>query len=271
MTIGTPDSARIARHTSMPLMPGSIRSSRTMSGRLSRNAASARSPSATNDGESLAAQHDAEHLGQRGIVVDHQYPGSHVSCSHFETCRSRGTRLISRLSGPSDKRVTTGRGRRFMRSKHVKKGVKPRLQVPQPWRGRWAWGGSTTRCSTCETSGAAWGYTGTCSAFEVVQETGDRGVPARGRLRQRTRPRSFRHPGQRAGSAGGLNIGLNHLGVVRAGRFPSWPGVSLGRANAYEAAVRPGRDWLALAAPSRPCTWSPKSPCTAKDTGRDRS
>src|SRR5690349_7819282 len=50
MTIGTPDSPRMARHTSIPLMPGSIRSSSTMSGRASRNAFSARSPSATKDG-----------------------------------------------------------------------------------------------------------------------------------------------------------------------------------------------------------------------------
>ena len=47
ITIGTPDSARIARHTSMPFMPGSIRSSSTTSGRSSRTAGSARVPSAT--------------------------------------------------------------------------------------------------------------------------------------------------------------------------------------------------------------------------------
>ena len=38
MTIGTPDSARICRHTSMPSRPGSIRSSSTRSGSVSRNA-----------------------------------------------------------------------------------------------------------------------------------------------------------------------------------------------------------------------------------------
>ena len=47
MTIGTPDSARIWRQTSMPSMPGSIRSSSTRSGWSSRKAASAWSPSAT--------------------------------------------------------------------------------------------------------------------------------------------------------------------------------------------------------------------------------
>src|SRR5436305_1804133 len=50
MTIGMPDSPRMARQISMPLIPGSIRSSRTISGRASRNAAIARSPSATKDG-----------------------------------------------------------------------------------------------------------------------------------------------------------------------------------------------------------------------------
>ena len=47
MTIGTPDSLRIARQTSMPFMPGSMRSSRTTSGRRSRTAGSARVPSPT--------------------------------------------------------------------------------------------------------------------------------------------------------------------------------------------------------------------------------
>ena len=47
ITIGTPDSARIARHTSMPFIPGSIRSSSTTSGRSSRTAGNARVPSAT--------------------------------------------------------------------------------------------------------------------------------------------------------------------------------------------------------------------------------
>src|SRR5438270_1846715 len=50
MTIGVPLSARICRHTSMPSVPGSIRSSNTRSGLVARNADSARSPSATNDG-----------------------------------------------------------------------------------------------------------------------------------------------------------------------------------------------------------------------------
>ena len=47
MTMGTPDSLRIARQTSMPFMPGSMRSSRTTSGRRSRTAGSARVPSPT--------------------------------------------------------------------------------------------------------------------------------------------------------------------------------------------------------------------------------
>src|SRR6202050_1719332 len=50
MTIGTPDSARICRHTSFPSEPGSIRSSSTKSGRESRKASTALSPSATKVG-----------------------------------------------------------------------------------------------------------------------------------------------------------------------------------------------------------------------------
>src|SRR5450631_1139865 len=44
MTIGMPDSARIRRHTSMPSIPGSMRSNSTTSGRLSRNSAIAEDP-----------------------------------------------------------------------------------------------------------------------------------------------------------------------------------------------------------------------------------
>ena len=47
ITIGTPDSVRMARQTSMPFMPGSIRSSSTTSGRSSRTAGNARVPSPT--------------------------------------------------------------------------------------------------------------------------------------------------------------------------------------------------------------------------------
>src|SRR4051794_32416621 len=50
MTIGVPLSERICRQTSIPSVPGSIRSSRTRSGLVARKAAIARSPSATNDG-----------------------------------------------------------------------------------------------------------------------------------------------------------------------------------------------------------------------------
>src|SRR6056297_2833631 len=50
MTIGVPDSSRIARHTSMPSMPGSIRSSSTTSGLALRKASSAVPPSPQNTG-----------------------------------------------------------------------------------------------------------------------------------------------------------------------------------------------------------------------------
>ncbi|CKO65371.1 Uncharacterised protein [Mycobacterium tuberculosis] len=38
ITIGTPESARNTRHTSMPFIPGSIKSNNTRSGRSSRTA-----------------------------------------------------------------------------------------------------------------------------------------------------------------------------------------------------------------------------------------
>ena len=53
-------------------------SSSTRSGRDSRNAPTASEPSATCvDLEPLVAQHDAEHLGEREVVVDDQYPTLH--------------------------------------------------------------------------------------------------------------------------------------------------------------------------------------------------
>jgi hypothetical protein len=66
---------RICRHTSMPSRPGSIRSSRTRSGGLSRKAAEGLvAVGAEHRLEALAAQHDPEHLGQRGVVVDDEHP-----------------------------------------------------------------------------------------------------------------------------------------------------------------------------------------------------
>src|SRR5690554_971362 len=50
MTIGTPDSRRICRHTSIPSLPGSMRSSSTRSGFDSRKASSASSPWAQKTG-----------------------------------------------------------------------------------------------------------------------------------------------------------------------------------------------------------------------------
>ena len=79
MTIGMPDSVRIARATSMPLMPGSIRSSSTMSGpALPESGQGALAVGDEGGQEALAAQDDAEHLGQRWVVIDDQYPGSHA-------------------------------------------------------------------------------------------------------------------------------------------------------------------------------------------------
>src|SRR4051794_18911469 len=50
MTIRTPDAPRICRHTSLPSLPGSMRSSRTRSGWVARNTPSASSPSSQNTG-----------------------------------------------------------------------------------------------------------------------------------------------------------------------------------------------------------------------------
>ena len=78
ITIGMPDSARISRQISMPSLPGSMRSSSTRSGLNSRNAATACSPSATEMRlETLTAQHDAQHLGQGGVVIDDQDASLH--------------------------------------------------------------------------------------------------------------------------------------------------------------------------------------------------
>ena len=76
ITMGTPDSARISRQTSMPSLPGSIRSSSTTSGRNARNARH-RLVTTGDDlaEEALVAQHEGEHLGQGGIVVDDEHPG----------------------------------------------------------------------------------------------------------------------------------------------------------------------------------------------------
>ena len=55
-----------------------MRSSSTRSGLCSRNAASALSPSAHSERlEAFAAQHDAEHLGQCGVVVDDEHASLH--------------------------------------------------------------------------------------------------------------------------------------------------------------------------------------------------
>ena len=51
-----------------------------MSGLFSWNAFSARAPSATKAGSKPSvAQHDAEHLGERGVVVDHENARFHAT------------------------------------------------------------------------------------------------------------------------------------------------------------------------------------------------
>ena len=73
MMMGTPDSARTRVQISMPSMPGSMRSSRMRSGRSARQTSTAlRAVGAEHRVESLRAQHDADHLGEGGVVIDHQ-------------------------------------------------------------------------------------------------------------------------------------------------------------------------------------------------------
>ena len=80
MTIGTPDSARIWRQTSMPSMPGQHQVEQHQVGAvLAERADGATAPSAhVDDVEPLVAQDDAEHLRQRQVVVDDQHATLHV-------------------------------------------------------------------------------------------------------------------------------------------------------------------------------------------------
>ena len=76
--MGTPLSARIRRHTSMPSSPGSMTSSSTRSGRDSRKAPDRLGAVGhVGDLEPLVAQHDPEHLGECEVVVDDQNPSLH--------------------------------------------------------------------------------------------------------------------------------------------------------------------------------------------------
>ena len=79
MTIGTPDSARIARHTSMPSMPGQhqVEQHEVRLG-LAEHRQRLVAVRAQRRLVALTAQHDAQHLGQRGVVVDDQYATLHA-------------------------------------------------------------------------------------------------------------------------------------------------------------------------------------------------
>ena len=80
MTIGTPDSVRIARQTSMPFMPGSMRSSSTTSGRSSRTAGSARVPSPTTAVSKPSPRSTMVSISaSAGVVVDDEYARLHGS------------------------------------------------------------------------------------------------------------------------------------------------------------------------------------------------
>ena len=76
---GMPDSSRMRAHTSMPSMPGSMRSSSTRSGFDDRKAASAPVPSPQKMRlEALGAQHNADHLRKCGVIVNYQNSRVHL-------------------------------------------------------------------------------------------------------------------------------------------------------------------------------------------------
>src|SRR6202050_4168032 len=87
MTIGTPDSVLIWRQTSMPSTPGSIRSSRTRSGCVSRNASIALSPSATNVGSNPSPRSMMPSISERAAssstTSTRPFMGSHRSMCWF--------------------------------------------------------------------------------------------------------------------------------------------------------------------------------------------
>ena len=78
MTIGTPDSARIWRHTSIPSEPGSIRSSKHQVGPgIPENLDRLVAVGDKSRLEPLTAKHDPEHLGEGGVVIDDEHSSFH--------------------------------------------------------------------------------------------------------------------------------------------------------------------------------------------------
>ena len=76
--IGTPDSRRMMRQTSMPESSGSIRSRTTRSGRCSRNGGSAsRAVGGGDDAEAVGVERLGERLAQGRLVVDDEDRAGH--------------------------------------------------------------------------------------------------------------------------------------------------------------------------------------------------
>ena len=164
MTIGTPDSARIARHTSMPLMPGSIRSSRTMSGRLSRNAASARSPSATKDG--------------RKPSLRSTMPSISASAGSSSTTSTRALMRSNIALSPSTTRAPGGRSC-GEKARATRRGYGPRSRPsgrPAGRRtGRWRRAGCTRSARPCAARLRCTG-TNCCARVALVRDEEQPGV-----------------------------------------------------------------------------------------------
>ena len=81
MITGTAERVRSALQTSVPLMPGSIRSSSTMSAPLRSNSSSASWPVRRDrGGEALLAQQEGQRVGEGLLVLDDQHPGHCPPC-----------------------------------------------------------------------------------------------------------------------------------------------------------------------------------------------
>ena len=79
MTIGTPDSVRIARQTSMPFMPGQHEvEQHDVRPEVADGGQGPRAVADHGGVEALTPQHDGQHLGQCRVVVDHQYARLHA-------------------------------------------------------------------------------------------------------------------------------------------------------------------------------------------------
>ena len=105
MMIGVPLSARIARHTSMP---GQARQHQVEQHDVGLGLAEGlqRAAAVRHEGrlEPVGAQHDAEHLGEGGVVVDDQHAGLHapmVTSRGHDGARSRARATVRSFESTS--------------------------------------------------------------------------------------------------------------------------------------------------------------------------